>query len=119
MSKRLAKAVLLEFNYYKNANKVVDPKQELIESEANAKSFLKLLYSKMVNRTTLKVIIIIIKISFLKLKFLFLIQVEFDIFNINDRSGTTTKKASQLSFIRQSWAISNREYIIYESKRID
>jgi hypothetical protein len=43
MSKRLAKAVLLEFNYYKNANKVVDPKQELIESEANAKSFLKLL----------------------------------------------------------------------------
>ena len=56
MSKRLAKAVLLEFNYYKNANKVVDPKQELIESEANAKSFLKLLYSKMVNRTTLKVI---------------------------------------------------------------
>ena len=57
MSKRLAKAVLLEFNYYKNANKIVDPKQELIESEANAKSFLKLLYSKMVNRTTLKVII--------------------------------------------------------------
>lgn len=54
MSKRLAKALLLEFNYGNN-NKVVDPKQELIESEANAKSFLKVLYSKMINRTTLKV----------------------------------------------------------------
>jgi hypothetical protein len=73
MSKRLAKAVLLEFNYYKNANKTADPKQELIESETNAKSFLKLLYSKMVNRTTLKVaitIINILKISLIK-KFYF------------------------------------------------
>ena len=55
MSKKLAKAVLLEFNYGNNY-KGGDPKQELIESETNAKTFLRLLYSKMMNRTTLKVI---------------------------------------------------------------
>ena len=54
MSKRVAKSILLEFNYGSTL-KTIDPKKELNESEANAKSFLKNLYSKMVNRTTLKV----------------------------------------------------------------
>jgi hypothetical protein len=54
MSKKLAKSVLLEFNYG-STQKNIDPKQELNESEANAKLFLKNLYSKMINRTTLKV----------------------------------------------------------------
>jgi len=54
MSKRLAKSILLEFNYG-STQKNIDPKQELNESEANAKLFLKDLYSKMINRTTLKV----------------------------------------------------------------
>ena len=67
LSKRVTKAVLLEFNVY-NFSKAANSKQELAESEANAKLYLKRLYSKLLNRTFLKVknikLIIIKKILF-------------------------------------------------------
>ena len=56
LSKRVTKSVLLEFNYY-NFYKATNSKQELVESEANAKLFLKRLYNKLVNRTFLKVLV--------------------------------------------------------------
>ena len=53
MSKRITKSILFHFN---NVNDENDPKAEYNKIEDNSKAFLKKLYSKMLNRTTLNVI---------------------------------------------------------------
>jgi len=56
LSKKLSKAVLLEFNSSSlDLDKKMDSRLELAESEANSKLFLSKLYSRLSNRSLLKV----------------------------------------------------------------
>lgn len=54
LSQKLSKAVLLEFNYT-NTGANLDAREELAKSEAYSKQFLSTLYSKLSNRSSLKV----------------------------------------------------------------
>lgn len=56
LSKKLTKAVMLEFNYCRSDQ--MDSRLELEKSEANSKLFLSKLYSKLSNRDSLNVSIL-------------------------------------------------------------
>lgn len=58
MSRRITKSILLEFNYENGKKLTENAKQDLELSEQNGKVYLKRLYSKMLNRTTLNVTIL-------------------------------------------------------------
>lgn len=57
LTRKICKAILLEFNYTSSTNK--SSKQELMESESNAKMFLRQLCTKLTNRNGLKPSLII------------------------------------------------------------